>query len=59
MVLNWQIKMYAYIKNVKGHFVMCGFALNILQQLYEEIKADLVRISASYMKEKEKDCVGR
>jgi len=38
MVLNCQIKMHAYIKSVKYHFVMCGFVLIIIQQLCEELK---------------------
>jgi hypothetical protein len=38
MVLNCQIKMYVYIKRVKSRFMMCGFALIILQQLSEELK---------------------
>jgi len=38
MVLNCQIKMYAYIKSVKSPFVMCGFALIIPQQLSEKLK---------------------
>jgi len=38
MVLHCQIKMSAYIKSVSSYFVMCGFALIILQQLFEETK---------------------
>jgi hypothetical protein len=38
MALHCQIKMYADIQSVSSYFVMCGFALIILQQLPEEIK---------------------
>jgi hypothetical protein len=47
--------MYAYIKSVKSHFVMCGFALIIPQQLSEEMK----EIWSEFQQEQEEGCVSR